>query len=608
MLIAGGVMSYELEGLVAQANEANRQGEALAAYDIAAEGLKRWPGDVSLLQIQALALARLGSREQAQNILRQLQTDDSQETAGLFARTYKDLWLATGNARDLDQACESYTRAYNSSPDRYWTGINAATLACVKGERGQARRLAEELLTACRGRLTADPGDEHYWLRATIAEAHLVLEQVAEAEHWYAQAAEAAKERLGDLLSTWGNARLLLMHMPPEVYARIERALDVPRIAVFVGHRIDGPDRPQPRFPEKRADAVSQAIRQRLVESRVRIGYSSAASGADIVFLEAVQALGGRTYVVLPCEREQFVEESVAGAGESWVARFGAVLKRANEVIVASRERLTLGSVAYDFASELQYGLAALRAAQYGTDLVPMAVWDGHEGDGPGGTADVVRRWKQRAREVITIRPMETEPARSISPRAIASADAAAVSGFGAEIRAMLFADAFHFSHLSEVQMPAFIQRFMAPIAMLIRQTRPRPLFQNTWGDGLYLVFPGVREAGLFALALARRVSEIDRKGANLPEDMALRISLHAGPVYRYTDPIIERVNYLGSHVNRAARIEPVTPPGQIYVTDAFAALAAVEAPGLFRFDYVGRIPLAKNYGEFPMYHMRAGD
>ena len=143
---------------------------------------------------------------------------------------------------------------------------------------------------------------------------------------------------------------------------------------------------------------------------------------------------------------------------------------------------------------------------------------------------------------------------------------------------------------------------------MLIRETHPAPLFQNTWGDGLYLVFSNVSEAGSFALKLAKRMALIDLDKLGLPKTLALRMSLHAGPVYRYQDQIIDRPNYLGSHVNRAARIEPVTPPGQIYVTDAFAALAELDAPGQFRFNYVGKIPLAKSYGEFPIYNMLAGE
>jgi len=36
-----------------------------------------------------------------------------------------------------------------------------------------------------------------------------------------------------------------------------------------------------------------------------------------------------------------------------------------------------------------------------------------------------------------------------------------------------------------------------------------------------------------------------------------------------------EQRGYTGSHTNRAARIEPITPPGQVYASSAFAAVAA---------------------------------
>jgi class 3 adenylate cyclase len=139
----------------------------------------------------------------------------------------------------------------------------------------------------------------------------------------------------------------------------------------------------------------------------------------------------------------------------------------------------------------------------------------------------------------------------------------------------------------------------------MMERTHPTPVFRNTWGDGLFFVFEKAAEAGRFAIGLADCVGRIDRRAAGLPESMHLRVALHVGPVYPFQDRIIGKSNYIGSHVNRTARIEPVTPPGQVYGTFAFAALAALEAPGAFRCDYVGRIPLAKGFGEFPMYRVR---
>src|SRR5262249_45348306 len=280
--------------------------------------------------------------------------------------------------------------------------------------------------------------------------------------------------------------------------------------------------------------------------------------------------------IVLPCDEAQFIQESVAPSGDDWVKRFHAVMANAKEVTVSSRERLNFGSVAYDFSNDLLHGLAGLRAKQFGTDLIHLAVWDGKETARRGGTADIVKRWRERTSDVIVLRPMDSkfrgggQGGASESALPGESEERSFPPGFSSEIRAMLFADAHHFSSLSEVQMPLFIRNFMGAIAMLVNQTRPRPLFQNTWGDGLYVVFSSVLEAGRFALDLATRVANIDRKSSGLPEDLALRIALHSGPVYRFKDQIIDKANYIGSHVNRTARIEPVTPPGQIYATDAF--------------------------------------
>jgi len=62
---------------------------------------------------------------------------------------------------------------------------------------------------------------------------------------------------------------------------------------------------------------------------------------------------------------------------------------------------------------------------------------------------------------------------------------------------------------------------------------------------------------------------------------------------------------YGGTHVSHAARIEPITPPGEVYASRWFAALAAADGVTEFVCEYVGRTPLAKGYGTFPTYHVR---
>lgn len=169
----------------------------------------------------------------------------------------------------------------------------------------------------------------------------------------------------------------------------------------------------------------------------------------------------------------------------------------------------------------------------------------------------------------------------------------------------MLFADAVNFSKLTEPQIPLFLNYFLGAIGELIATSENAPSIKNTWGDGLYFVFADVRNAGLFALELCDLMVSTDWGSKGLPKAINLRIALHAGPVYSCVDPVTGLPSYTGTHVSRAARIEPITPPGQVYASQGFAGLAAAQGVKEFTCDYVGQTPLAKGYGTFATYHVR---
>jgi class 3 adenylate cyclase len=77
------------------------------------------------------------------------------------------------------------------------------------------------------------------------------------------------------------------------------------------------------------------------------------------------------------------------------------------------------------------------------------------------------------------------------------------------------------------------------------------------------------------------------------------------GPVFPAHDPILDEPSFIGSHVSRTARIEPVTPPGAIYVTEPFAAALVLGGREEFPCEYVGHMPAAKDYGRLRMYRLR---
>ena len=159
-------------------------------------------------------------------------------------------------------------------------------------------------------------------------------------------------------------------------------------------------------------------------------------------------------------------------------------------------------------------------------------------------------------------------------------------------------------SKLRDDQAPIFFVLFLNKVAELIEQVRVKPVFQNTWGDGLYLVFDAPRDCAEFALSLLDAVSKIRFEDFGLPKELTVRIGIHTGPVYRKSDPIIGRDNFFGSHVNRTARIEPVTIPGCVYGSEQIAAVLAVGGGEKFVCEFVGVEKLAKNYDRCPLFQL----
>lgn len=589
-----------------------RRGEPLLAFDVASEGSSTHPADVRLRQLRGLALARSGASASANAILEQLRSEGQadEETLGMLGRTYKDLALhaATPNERAdfLKRAAKTYAQAYEATGG-YWTGINAATMSLLCGETDRARELAREVQTQGVAAFAREPGQ--YWLLAALGEAALILREWSQAGEWYERAARVAGNRFGDTQSSRRNARLILEHWNQD-RNWIDRYLCIPAVIAFSGHMIDMPGRATPRFPAELEPAVARQIQDRIAALKPGFGFSSAACGSDILFLEAMLEAGAEIAIVLPYKEEAFVRDSVDFVpGANWRARFSRLLEKSARVITASSQRLEIGGISYEFCNQLLFGLAAIRARQLDAQLIPLIVWDGLPGDGPGGAASVVESWRASGCEPEIIDLSAMSPARAKPRAAIKSAgstESRRPGIFGSRIVAILFADAIGFSKLGEAEVPRFIEHFLGAVAQWSEKLGQSVLTQNTWGDALYFVFSDVDSAGKFALAVADLASSTDWQAKGLPADLSLRIALHAGPAYEFMDPITGTRTYGGTHVSRTARMEPITPRGQVYASEAFAALAAARAVKDFTCDYVGQIPLAKSYGTLPTYHVRA--
>jgi hypothetical protein len=570
-----------------------RRGELLTAFDLAERGLEEHPDDLPLQHRAVLALARAGSTDQAAQRFERygLAADRSEDVRALEARIAKDVALAAAGEerRRLALRSAALYEAIFADTQGYYPGVNAATLRLVAGDTQGAEALAARVLEILRA------GDDHgYYAVATEAEAQLVLGDL--------DAATAAVERAaglhgGDHAATATTRRQLRLVCDERGLDRSVLApLAGPRVVHFCGHRLsaDGP------LPASALDRVAEAIAAEVDDVRPAYGYGALASGADIVWAETLLARGAELHVVLPFARDEFVRASVADAGPAWVERFERCLEAATEVSYATDDAFLSDDVLYRYGSELAMGLALLRSRFLESEAHQLAVWDGLPARGAAGTAIDVVTWSRGGRSASIVRP--DGAVDSGTP----------VEGFPADdglstgrvVRALLFGDVHGFSKLRDEQYPRFAELVLGTFAEVLRRHDETVCFRNTWGDGLYVVLTDPVAAAACALELQQAMADVGSAGEPLPSHLALRLSGHVGPVFPTRDPVLGADAFMGSHVSRTARIEPVTPSGAVYVTEAFAAALELAADR-FACDYVGHMPAAKDYGRLRMYRLR---
>jgi class 3 adenylate cyclase len=553
-------------------------------------GLRREPSHLRLRQLLGLALARCGATDRGREVLEGLYRQGLRdaETLGILARTHKDLWdrdrAGPAGRLHLLRAHALYLQAFRQATQprhtragaAVYAGINAATTALLAGRCGLARRLAAQVEGLC-GRLMARGNAAHtdYWTLAARGEAALIRGLWDRAEAWYRRAAAAGRGQHGSLASTRRNARLLTEALDAPA-GRMEAIFPPPAVAVVLAAAATGPE----------TSAEGRRLVRRAVAGALRtldrpIVYIASPAIADRGLLASLPAAAGEWHVVLPCPPRTALP----------------ALRQAASVEVAVDRRREITPEILRFAALLAEGMAWLCAAPFGAVPVPILVEAGSPAERRLAAA-ARRRWQARGIRPLTIRlpsaaPRPTARNRPASPPP---------SGFREDLRAMLFADVAGFSRLADEEIPRFIAGFMGVVAALLRRMRHPPLLRNTWGDSLFLVFDRVEDAGCLALDM---VDALGHTAAAPRGTMDVRIALDAGPVYRFADPLTGLANCAGHHVNRAARLEPVTPPGQVYATRSFAALAAAGGVRAFRCEYVGRVPFAKEYGTYPAYHVQ---
>ena len=587
--------------LIAEAERLLGQGEPLLAYNATDRGLQRWPGQVRLTQLQALALARSGDLERASAILTTLTQSGVRRRrdprrAGAHAQGPRHARQAIPhNARRISSRRSSCTAAPSTRPvalgaigQRVLHRHQRRTVAVLRGDIDEARSLAAQVQRICeRGRRPdtrvssrvlaggharrsgADPrrcrcGRDHYAHARRAGGGPLRRPQ-----HDAPPGAAAGRAPAGD-----EPARGRAAHPAgPGLHRQHDRRGRAPGAAVSrrdsrppcarpCATRLQAASRPWPPTAPPRAAPTSSA-------------WSSS------------RELGGETHVVLPFPPAEFRHASVDFAAGDWGARFERALAAADSVTIASDHRAS-GSVAtFEYANLLLTGWASCapscstrrcgaspsgiprRRARPAARPRSSRSGSGAASRSTGRACRALRRSRvapRRCRGRGGTAPMRAGTAATRSRAALRGCRRLQPAERGPDSRATSTASSARWRQLN-------------------RRTQHRFEHVETAGDGLYMVFAQRADAGHYALELNALVAGFDRAACGLPRGLqpAHRAALRPGALRARPDHR-RAASTPVPHTSRAARIEPITPPGQVYASSAFAAVAAASgAHGLSR-------------------------
>ena len=277
-------------------------------------------------------------------------------------------------------------------------------------------------------------------------------------------------------------------------------------------------------------------------------------------------------------------------------------------------------------------GKAMLRAETLLTTPQLLVAMDNLAPTIPGSSADFMAQWADNSRLCTIALKQLREKANAIennNNNILAAAESnhhiqksqKNPLSQARKIKAMLFADIVHYSKLNEEQLPLVFQ-FLDEVKQYLLKNSQQAELVESWGDALYLAMTGAMAMADYAFHLCYAMDHIDYKAFGLKERPELRIGLHVGPVYESIHPLTQRKIIFGQHVSRAARIEPITIPGEIFTSEHFVAVLKAEE-NVARYlalssgevfiekyipEYVGIIPLPKNFGHQAIYHLRQLD
>ncbi len=577
---------------------AQRAGDYLKEYDLVQTALESSPHDEYFQYCSVLALSRCNAKQRALDAFYsyKLHLSEDEYVRALEARILKDLAfqslsedakLTDSDKNNFHAAAVTYQRAYQRSGGHY-AAINAATLYQLSGATESAREFAKLAIEIA----SHDQGPAYFAL-ASQAEAYLLMNKLADAERAIAGAAKYNDKNLLTRARTYLQLKLICINL--EIDVGMLAPLLPETVIHYCGHAFYN-HRP---ISDEDEYVLSQKIEQMIADRHCAVAYGSLMAGSDILFAEAILKQGGELNVWLPFGMENFCEVSVRPAGERWVERFHDCIKGANTVSCVTESNFLGDDALFNFCSDVSMGMAIMRANSLNAKVMQLAVWDQKQSSQGRGTYTSIEKWKKLGHHAEIIPSPTVIPSRNTQrPR-----DNYPTSR--REPHAILFADVRGFSKLCDRDILWYFNELHPKLAQVTDKFRGDIQHIDTWGDAIFLVTEKASTVAQIATALNEVIAEIDQSSLDLEEPLLMRIGLHYGTVYKVYDHLTQCFTFASSDVTKTARIEPVTPPGEVFGTEPFVAMLELEGEEWSTFEYAGTISSAKNFGAFRMFHIR---
>jgi len=169
----------------------------------------------------------------------------------------------------------------------------------------------------------------------------------------------------------------------------------------------------------------------------------------------------------------------------------------------------------------------------------------------------------------------------------------------------VIFTDIEKYSTLKDADLKIYFNKVIPVVSEQLKEYKDAAIIWNTWGDAIFAIYDKAEMAINMALAYRESFSKINFEEFGIRK-LNPRIAGNFGEFELIYDPVSGKQNVHGTLVNITARIEPVTTPGEIFVTKEFRdmSISSYDKVDNVRFEDMGEIKLPKNAGQLNLYRL----